>query len=111
MSYVTSSAKIVAAFGGPSVWFEKLGIIPLTGYTISKLAYLADREPEHFARIAHILLPHDYLNHWLTGRFVAEYGDASGTGFFLGIFTTSRGCSSTGTATRASRFATARESR
>ncbi len=74
--------RIVAAFGGPAAWFEKVGIIPLTGYTISKLAFLADREPDNFARIAHILLPHDYLNHWLTGRFVAEYGDASGTGFF-----------------------------
>ncbi len=74
--------RVVAALGGPATWFQKLGIIPLTGYTISKLAFLADREPENFARIAHILLPHDYLNHWLTGRFVAEYGDASGTGFF-----------------------------
>lgn len=25
---------------------------------------------------------HDYLNYWLTGRAVAEYGDASGTGYF-----------------------------
>lgn len=74
--------RLVAAFGGPAAWFDKVGIIPLTGYTISKLGFLAAREPENFARIAHILLPHDYLNHWLTGRFVAEYGDASGTGFF-----------------------------
>ncbi|WP_026783609.1 xylulokinase [Pleomorphomonas koreensis] len=74
--------RLVAALGGPAAWFETVGIIPLTGYTISKLAFLADREPENFARIAHILLPHDYLNHWLTGRFVAEFGDASGTGFF-----------------------------
>jgi len=73
---------LVAGLGGPKAWFDKVGIIPLTGYTISKLAFLAEREPENFARIAHILLPHDYLNHWLTGRFVAEYGDASGTGFF-----------------------------
>ena len=74
--------RLVAAFGGPAAWFDKVGIIPLTGYTISKLAFLADREPANFARIAHILLPHDYLNYWLTGRYVAEYGDASGTGFF-----------------------------
>ncbi len=32
--------------------------------------------------IAHILLPHDYLNFWLTGRRCSEYGDASGTGYF-----------------------------
>lgn len=74
--------RLVAALGGPAAWFDKLGIIPLTGYTISKLAFLADREAGNFARIAHILLPHDYLNYWLTGRCVAEYGDASGTGFF-----------------------------
>ena len=74
--------RLVAALGGPAAWFDKAGIIPLTGYTISKLAFLAAREPENFARIAHILLPHDYLNYWLTGRHVAEYGDASGTGFF-----------------------------
>lgn len=74
--------RLVAALGGPAAWYAKVGIIPLTGYTISKLAFLADREPDNFARIAHILLPHDYLNHWLTGRFAAEYGDASGTGFF-----------------------------
>jgi xylulokinase len=27
-------------------------------------------------------LPHDYLNLWLTGRFVTEHGDASGTAYF-----------------------------
>jgi xylulokinase len=74
--------RLVAGLGGPSAWFERVGIIPLTGYTISKLAWLALHEPQNFARIAHILLPHDYLNYWLTGRAVAEYGDASGTGFF-----------------------------
>ena len=26
-----------------------------------------------------VLLPHDYLNFWLTGNAVMEYGDASGT--------------------------------
>jgi sugar (pentulose or hexulose) kinase len=27
-------------------------------------------------------LPHDYLNLWLTGQFVTEFGDASGTAYF-----------------------------
>ena len=31
------------------------------------------------ARLATVLLPHDYLNFWLTGEKVMEYGDASGT--------------------------------
>lgn len=28
------------------------------------------------------MLPHDYLNYWLTGNFCTEFGDASGTGYF-----------------------------
>ena len=76
------NAALVEKLGGPAAWFEALGILPLTGYTISKLAFLKRAEPDHFARIARILLPHDYLNFWLTGRAAAEYGDASGTGFF-----------------------------
>ncbi|MGC3080627.1 FGGY family carbohydrate kinase, partial [Pseudomonas aeruginosa] len=35
-----------------------------------------------FARVAHILLPHDYLNQWLTGRVCSDGGDASGSGYF-----------------------------
>ena len=30
-------------------------------------------------RLATVLLPHDYLNFWLTGEKTMEYGDASGT--------------------------------
>ena len=41
-----------------------------------------DRAGGNFARIRHILLPHEYLNFWLTGEMRAEYGDASGTAYF-----------------------------
>jgi xylulokinase len=74
--------ELVAKLGGSSACLEKVGIIPLTGYTASKLLWLKEKEPENFARIRHILLPHDYLNYWLTGNLTAEYGDASGTAFF-----------------------------
>ena len=76
------NAKLVAAFGGPLQWMERFGIVPLTGYTVSKLLWLKEAEPENFARVRHLLLPHEYLNFWLTGRMRAEYGDASGTGYF-----------------------------
>lgn len=52
------------------------------GYTASKILWLARREPEHFARLRTVLLPHDYVNLRLTGRRTMEAGDASGTGFF-----------------------------
>jgi len=74
--------ELVARLGGSTACLEKIGIVPLTGYTASKLLWLKENEPEAFARIRHILLPHDYLNFWLTGNLAAEYGDASGTAFF-----------------------------
>ncbi|RZU42913.1 xylulokinase [Edaphobacter modestus] len=73
---------LVKALGGNQGCLEKIGIVPLTGYTASKLLWMQENEPENFNRIRHILLPHDYLNFWLTGKLAAEYGDASGTAFF-----------------------------
>lgn len=49
-------------------------------FTASKLLWMKRREPESWARLAHVLLPHDYVNWWLTGRFCMEASDASGTG-------------------------------
>ena len=53
-----------------------------TGFTASKILWLKEHEPESFARLATVLLPHDYVNFRLTGVLCMEPGDASGTGFF-----------------------------
>ncbi|HEY0263096.1 MAG TPA: xylulokinase [Granulicella sp.] len=74
--------ELIRRFGGKEIFFERFGIVPLTGYTVSKLLWLKEQEPENFERIRHILLPHEYINFWLTGEICAEYGDASGTGYF-----------------------------
>jgi xylulokinase len=74
--------ELVRRLGGPHEIFERFGIVPRTGYTVSKLLWLAEREPQNFARIRHILLPHEYLNFYLTGRLRSEFGDASGTAYF-----------------------------
>jgi xylulokinase len=50
------------------------------GFTASKILWLKKHEPDHFARLRTVLLPHNYLNFVLTGRACMEYGDASGTG-------------------------------
>lgn len=76
------NTELVEMLGGADAWLERIGIVPLTGYTASKLLWLRQHEPENFSRIRHILLPHEYLNFWLTGQIKAEYGDASGTAFF-----------------------------
>ena len=76
------NAELIRQFGGREAFFNRFGIVPLAGYTVSKLVWIAQNEPENFMRIRHILLPHEYLNFWLTGRMRAEFGDASGTAFF-----------------------------
>ncbi|HEX6885241.1 MAG TPA: xylulokinase [Planctomycetota bacterium] len=53
-----------------------------TGFTASKILWLARHEPERFARLAHVLLPHDWINFRLTGELAMEAGDASGTALF-----------------------------
>lgn len=74
--------RLLAHLGGEQASLERLGVVIAPGYTLSKLLWTKEQHPEVFSQIAHILLPHDYLNHWLTGRSCSEYGDASGTGYF-----------------------------
>jgi len=78
----SANAEIIQRLGGTEQFRARHGIVPLTGYTVSKLLWLEQHEPENFSRIRHILLPHEYLNYWLTGEMAAEAGDASGTGYF-----------------------------
>ncbi|MGH9592686.1 MAG: xylulokinase, partial [Bryobacteraceae bacterium] len=65
--------------GGLGGTIAELGNAILPGFTASKILWLKRKEPKNFARLATVLLPHDYLNFWLTGEKVMEYGDASGT--------------------------------
>lgn len=74
--------RLLAELGGEQGSLDRLGLVIAPGYTVSKLLWTREHHPEIFERIAHVLLPHDYLNFWLTGQARAEYGDASGTGYF-----------------------------
>ncbi|WP_110666565.1 xylulokinase [Salinicola halophilus] len=76
------NARLIERLGGEAGCIDKLGLVLQTGYTASKIAWLRETHPDAYARIATLLLPHDYLNFWLTGERVAEAGDASGTGYF-----------------------------
>lgn len=70
---------ITNKLGGVAACLEEMGNAVLPGFTASKILWLKRKEPKNFARLATVLLPHDYLNFWLTGNKVMEYGDASGT--------------------------------
>ncbi len=71
--------EIMERLGGFKKTIRAVGNAILPGFTASKILWLKKHEPKNFARLATILLPHDYLNFWLTGEKVMEYGDASGT--------------------------------
>lgn len=51
----------------------------LEGFTLPKLLWVKENEPETWRKIAHFLLPKDYLGYWLTGNLHMEYSDAAGT--------------------------------
>src|SRR4029077_14186095 len=71
--------EITEKLGGLKKTIRTLGNAVLPGFTASKILWLKKHEPKNYQRLATVLLPHDYLNFWLTGERVMEYGDASGT--------------------------------
>jgi xylulokinase len=68
------------------IGFERLveltGNRALAGFTAPKLLWMAENEPNLYARIAHILLPKDYVRLKLTGEHAIDVADASGTLLF-----------------------------
>ena len=65
--------------GGEKAVIRKTGIRFLPGFTAPKILWLKRHEKTNFAKLAQVLLPHDYLNWYLTGNYTMECGDASGT--------------------------------
>jgi xylulokinase len=51
----------------------------LTGFQAPKLIWLRDTEPASYGRVAHVLLPKDYVRYALTGEFATDASDAAGT--------------------------------
>jgi xylulokinase len=58
---------------------ELTGNRALTGFTAPKLLWVREHEPDVYARIAHVLLPKDYVRFRLSGELVMDLADASGT--------------------------------
>ena len=51
----------------------------LEGFTLPKILWMQEEERELWAKVAHIMLPKDYLIFRLTGEFATDYSDAAGT--------------------------------
>ncbi|WP_067831381.1 xylulokinase [Actinomadura kijaniata] len=74
---------LVAELGGPKTWAERTGLVPVASFTVTKLRWMAEHEPDNARRTAAVLLPHDWLT-WRLGAdgYVTDRGDASGTGYW-----------------------------
>jgi xylulokinase len=74
-------ASITNRVGAQRV-LELTGNPVLTGFTAPKLLWVEQNEPQTYERVAHILLPKDYVRYRLTGEFFSDVADASGTSLF-----------------------------
>lgn len=79
-STVVECDEIMAAYGGPQKCLDEVGNLILAGYTASKIRWFSKNGGALYDQLDCILLPHDYLNYYLTGERCMEAGDASGTG-------------------------------
>jgi xylulokinase len=79
-STVQQCEQFNAEFGGAAGLIKLAGNAILPGYTAPKILWLKQNEPKNYKALKTVLLPHDYLNFYLTGERAMEYGDASGTG-------------------------------
>lgn len=68
--------------GGAADWAAACGSVPVAAFTIAKLSWLHRSEPDNWARLAHVLLPHDWITYRLTEAMCTDRGDASGTGYW-----------------------------
>lgn len=79
------AAALVTELGGAAEWARRTGSVPGMSFTVTKLRWLAEREPGNNAKVQTVLLPHDWLTWRLGGRSgepSTDRGDASGTGYF-----------------------------
>lgn len=78
-STTAECAQLTKKLGGQAAVIRAAGLPFLPGYTAPKILWLKKHEPANYRQLRHVLLPHDYLNHYLTGNYFMEHGDASGT--------------------------------
>ncbi|MCC6313991.1 MAG: xylulokinase [Thermomicrobiales bacterium] len=78
----TDAAPDAARLNTQADFAALVGSRLVASITIAKLAHLARIDPERFARVRSVCLPHDWITFQLTGRLVTDRGDASGTGWW-----------------------------
>ncbi|RYU15254.1 xylulokinase [Nocardioides iriomotensis] len=83
----TAADDLVSELGGGQAWADAVGSVPVASFTVTKLRWLAEHEPDHARATAAVCLPHDWLTWKLSGSreladLVTDRSDASGTGYW-----------------------------
>lgn len=89
-----AAADLTGEFGAAEL-ARRTGLVPVASFTITKLRWLRDSEPDNAVRVAAVALPHDWLTWRLRGfgaavgdakpafdELVTDRSDASGTGYW-----------------------------
>ncbi|QGH70761.1 xylulokinase [Pseudactinotalea sp. HY158] len=85
-----AAAEELRAEVGAAEYAHRTGVVPVPSFTITKLRWFVDNEPELARRLAAIALPHDWLTWRLRGygpgnpdlsALTTDASDASGTGY------------------------------
>jgi xylulokinase len=93
-----AALDLIAEFGADDL-ARRSGSVPVASYTITKLRWLRDAEPDNAARVAAVALPHDWLTWRLLGygpnevapsgptleALATDRSDASGTGYYSSV--------------------------
>lgn len=80
-----AARTLVEEMGGPEACAAAVGSVLVASFTVTKLRWLRDHEPERASRVREVLLPHDYVSRHACAPGTAAFtdrGDASGTGYF-----------------------------
>jgi xylulokinase len=70
---------------GAEEWAQRCGSVLTPSFTITKLAWLRETQPDAYRRVRRVLLPHEWLTWQLLGcpaTAIGDRGDASGTGWW-----------------------------
>ncbi|MHC1784189.1 MAG: xylulokinase [Anaerolineaceae bacterium] len=67
---------------GKERFIQITGNVALTGFTAPKILWVAENEPQVYAKARHILLPKDYVRFRLTGEYAMDKADGAGTVLF-----------------------------
>jgi xylulokinase len=75
----TKQTELIYDKVGRERLLKNVSNLALEGFTLPKLLWLRENEPQNYSRLSKLVMPKDYINYRLTGRIATEKSDAAGT--------------------------------